>query len=220
MNQEQTVGELAVERPASVRVFHRYGIDFCCGGGISLEQACQKRGLDADAVRREIDSEESRSAGDPHAWRTEPLDRLVDHIVENYHRPLDEELPRLEGLARKVARVHGERHPELEMLLEAYLELQRDLGPHMMKEERVLFPAIQNGDADFILAPVEVMQLEHESVGGLLARIRRLSGGFEVPEDACGSFRALWNGLADLERSLHEHIHLENNILFPRALRE
>ncbi len=90
----------------------------------------------------------------------------------------------------------------------------------MMKEERVLFPAIRSGDAAFILDPIEVMQAEHEAVGELLARIRRLSGGFEIPDDACGSFRALWNGLADLERSLHEHIHLENNILFSRALGE
>lgn len=219
-NETRTVGELAAQRPASVKVFHRHGIDFCCGGGISLEQACEKRGLDAEKVRREIADEESRSAGDPETWQSQPLDELIDHIVASYHRPLDEELPRLEALARKVARVHGERHPELQPLLEAYLEVARDLGPHMMKEEQVLFPAIRNGGRGFIPQPIEVMQMEHEAVGDLLAQIRELTGGFVVPEDACGSFRALFNGLQDLERSLHEHIHLENNILFPRALRE
>ncbi len=116
--------------------------------------------------------------------------------------------------------MHGERHPELQPLLEAYLEVARDLGPHMMKEEQVLFPAIGGGNKGFIPQPIEVMQMEHETVGELLASIRELTGGFEVPDDACGSFRALFNGLEALEQSLHEHIHLENNILFPRALRE
>jgi len=220
MNHAQTVGQLAAERPASVKVFHRHGIDFCCGGGISLEQACEKRGLDTTEVRREIADEENRNPGDPDAWQSRPLGELIDHIVASYHRPLDEELPRLEGLARKVARVHGERHPELQPLLEACLELAQDLGPHMMKEEQVLFPAIGVGNKGFIPQPIEVMQMEHETMGELLAGIRELTGGFVVPEDACGSFRALFNGLEALEQSLHEHIHLENNILFPRALRE
>ena len=218
--ENQTVAEIATERPASLRVFHRHGIDFCCGGHVPVAQACEKRGLDLEQLLGEIAEEEAQVSGEPEAWQSRPLGELVDHIVTHYHRPLDEELPRLEQLARKVARVHGERHPELKPLLEAYLELSQDLAPHMMKEEQVLFPAIQNGQSGFLPQPVEAMQMEHEAAGELLGEIRELTGGFTVPDDACGSFRALWLGLADLERSLHEHIHLENNILFSRALRE
>lgn len=220
MTEEQTVGALAAERPASVKVFHRHGIDFCCGGGISLERACEKRGLDVALLQREIDDEEKRGAGEATNWQERPLDELIDHIVANYHRPLEEELPRLEGLARKVTAVHGDRHPELAALLDTYVELALDLAPHMMREERILFPAILGGDRDYLPNPVETSQLEHETSGELLARIRNLTGRFALPTDACGSFRALWQGLEDLERSLFEHIHLENNILFPRALRE
>ncbi len=219
MDRKQTVGELAAERPASVKVFYRHGIDFCCGGGVSLEQACERRGLDAGKLRREIDEEETRGGHDPGAWQSRALDDLIDHILSTYHRPLDEELPRLEQLARKVARVHGERHAELEPLRDAYLELASDLAPHMMKEEQVLFPAIRAANREFAAHPIEAMRMEHETAGDLLARMRELTSDYALPEDACGSFRALYNGLRELERELFEHIHLENNILFPRALR-
>lgn len=219
LNDNQTVGELAAARPASVKVFQRHGIDFCCGGGVSVAEACAAHGLDADALLREIVEAEEQGSGDLEQWQSRPLAALLDHIVARYHRPLDEDLPRLEQLARKVARVHGEHHPELKPLLAVYLELARDLEPHMMKEEQVLFPAIRAGNGGGVQDPIAVMRMEHEDVGALLAQIHELTGGFEVPDDACASFRALWQGLAGLEQSLHEHIHLENNILFSRALR-
>lgn len=216
------VGRLAAEHPLATRVFARHGIDYCCGGGRPLSEACEKLGLDVEAVLREI-TEELESTGSQDSagpsWDRAPLAALMEHIVEAYHQPLREELPRLEAMARKVARVHGQRDPErLAELLSVYLALQGELEDHMAKEELVLFPMIRRGlgwDAD---SPISVMEHEHDSAATALRRIRELTDDYRVPEGACNTWRALWHGLAALEGSLHRHIHLENNVLFPRAL--
>lgn len=213
-----TVALLAVRLPAATRVFARHDIDFCCGGQRSVRDACAERGLDPEAVIAEI---ELAQAAHPSAesWETRPLVELVDHIVSRFHRPLEEEMPRLLAMARKVEEVHRDRDPErLAALAETCEALFLELTDHMMKEERVLFPWIAAGNGRMAGAPIRVMNAEHEDAGRALARIRELTDDFVPPAGACVTWRALWLGLAELDREMREHIHLENNVLFPRAL--
>jgi regulator of cell morphogenesis and NO signaling len=219
IDRDSTVGELAVEHPLATRVFARHGIDFCCGGGKPLREACETRGLDTDMVVEEIRTELAGTEDATQRWDEAPLNDLVEHILAAYHRPLDEELPRLEVMARKVHQVHGEKAPEmLSELLSVYVALKAELEQHMAKEEQILFPMIQQGQGSMADGPISVMEHEHENAGAALARLRALTNGYEVPGEACNTWRALWHGLAALEKALHQHIHLENNILFPRAL--
>ncbi len=213
------VGQIAAELPVATRVFARHGIDFCCGGGRPLREACEARELDTQTILEEIAGETEPVEGNPQRWDHAPLDELIDHIISAYHRPLGEELPRIEAMARKVVDVHGHRSPEMfEDLLATFLALKAELEQHMMKEEQILFPMIKNGQGRMTASPVGVMEAEHDSAGAALERLRRLTDDYRLPEEACNTWRALWHGLADLEESLHMHIHLENNILFPRAL--
>jgi len=214
------VGQIAAEYPLATRVFARHDIDFCCGGGIPLAEACKKRGLEVDAVLTEIRSEIETTDAPTTDWRTAPLDEIIDHILVTYHQPLAEELPRIDEMARKVYSVHGEKDPEtLKDLMETFAALRAELESHMAKEEQILFPMIKAGQGAMAGGPVSVMEHEHASAGAALAHLKRLTNDYTVPEGACMTWTALWHALADLETSLHEHIHLENNILFPRALR-
>jgi regulator of cell morphogenesis and NO signaling len=214
-----TIAQIATTRPVAVKVFQRHGVDFCCGGQRPLDEACRAKGLDPDAILAEISAEEQRSQRTDRRWDDAPVGELVDHILAKHHRPLDEELPRLVMLARKVARVHGDHEPRLEILETLVIDLVEDLVPHMEKEEQILFPWILRGEGRTAAGPVQVMEEEHEQVGDILRRIRSITGDYDIPAQACGSWRALWTGLEALEADLHEHIHLENNVLFPRVLR-
>jgi regulator of cell morphogenesis and NO signaling len=213
------VGQIVAEHPLATRVFARHGIDFCCGGGKPIEEVCHAKGLDTQEVLEEIEIELTGTELDAKRWDEAELDALIDHILVAYHAPLAEELPRLELMARKVFRVHGELEPEmLGELLAVFLDLKTELESHMLKEEQILFPMIRQGRGPQTAGPVAAMEQEHESAGEALQRLRELTNGYELPEGACNTWRALWHGLGDLEESLHQHIHLENNILFPRAL--
>ncbi len=217
---DSTVGQWAAEHPLATRVFHRYGIDFCCDGGRKLQEACAARGVDPEMVVEEIRKELSTTTIPEERWVEAPLEDLVQHILETYHRPLQEELPRLESMVQKVLQVHGDKDPDtLSELGEVYAGLKAELDQHIVKEEQILFPMIIQGQGAMAGGPVSVMQHEHDSAGAALRRLRELTKDFQVPPEACNTWRALWHGLAALEESLHQHIHLENNILFPRALR-
>lgn len=219
LNPEDKVGQIAAEHPLATRVFSRHGIDFCCGGGKPLGEVCAGLGLDTAAVLAEIDKEIAAPERNEVRWDQAPLGELIDHILAAYHRSLDEELPRLEAMARKVVDVHRDKQPDvLPELLSVYLGLKAELDQHMAKEEQILFPMIRSGQGAATQGPISVMEHEHESAGSALKRLRELTQGYEVPQEACNTWRALWHGLAALEESLHQHIHLENNILFPRAL--
>lgn len=214
---ESKVGEIAAHHPMATKVFARHGIDFCCGGGKPLRQACDQRGLPTSEILSEIELAVAGTDPDLERWDEAPVGEIVRHIVEAYHRPLREELPRLEAMARKVARVHGDKDPErLGGLLETLLELESELEEHMAREEDVLFPEIlrHQGDAP---VPVDSFVDDHSDVGKALVRLRHLTDDYRVPEAACNTWRALWHGLEALEQSLHHHIHLENNVLFPRV---
>lgn len=217
-----TVAEIASAFPGSIRIFQRHGIDFCCGGKRPLGVACRERGIPFAAIASAIEASTAPSH-DQRDWTREPLAAIADHIVTTYHDPLREELPRLEAMAAKVFRVHGGNASNLARLEEIVAELSADLRAHMRKEEMVLFPAIRaieaGGPASVgISAPIAVMEHEHDHAGTLLSELRTLTDGYTAPEWACQTFRALYHGLAELETTMHVHVHLENNVLFPRAL--
>ena len=217
---ETTVGQIATEHPLATRVFHRHGIDFCCGGGKPLKDVCAARGIDTDVVLAEIQKELDASAKPEERWDQASLEELIDHILVTYHEPLYEELPRLETMAGKVLDVHRDKDPDtLSELQTICVDLHAELKNHMAKEEQVLFPMIRGGQGAMAGGPITVMLHEHDSAATALRRLRELTKDYEVPAEACNTWRALWHGLAALEASLHQHIHLENNILFPRALR-
>ncbi len=213
------VGKIATAHPLATRVFARHNIDFCCGGGEPLEKACAAKDAPLDVVMTELEAEIADAPASQINWAEEPLPSLIDHILVTYHKPLLEEMPRIEAMAQKVHGVHGDKDPaRFAGIANTFSSLRADLMDHMMKEEEILFPMIREGQGSQGMGPVMVMQEEHVVAGQMLAKLRELTNDYRVPEEACNTWRALWVGLADLERSLHEHIHLENNILFPRAL--
>lgn len=217
---ESTVATLATEHPLATRVFARYGIDFCCGGGRSLKAVCQEKSIEVNRIIDEIAQELASADVQEYRWDTAPLSVLIDHILETYHRPLAEELPRLERMATKVLEVHCDKDPQrLSELVAVYDAVKAELQSHMAKEEKILFPMILAGRGAAAGGPISVMEDEHASVGTALRYLRELTDNYEVPAQACNTWRALWHGLEALEQSLHVHIHLENNVLFPRALR-
>jgi regulator of cell morphogenesis and NO signaling len=221
------VGQLVRDRPARARVFERLGIDYCCGGKRPLDEVCRDRGLDLDRVLDELAGEDGRAlAAEPVDWSAAPMSELADHIEATHHAYLRRELPRLDGLMEKVVAAHAARHAELWDLLAVFRGLKRELESHMLKEELVLFPMVRQLQqaterprfhCGSVANPIAVMEHEHDSAGVALARLRALTGGYAAPADACHTYRALLDGLAELEADLHLHIHKENNILFPRA---
>ncbi len=221
---EMSVSDLVAERPSRSRVFERLGIDYCCGGGVPLSEACAGSGLDLGEVLAELERQETqRDEGDAGLARM-GLGELVDHIVETHHAYLREELPRLTFLVDKVAKAHGNAHPELLELREVFEKLRAELEEHTEKEERVLFPAcreLERGRSIFpfgsVKGPITTMMAEHVEAGGYLGRIRELTWDYDLPKDACNTYRAMLDGLAELERDTHYHVFKENSILFPKA---
>ncbi len=215
---EDSVKDIAIAHPLATRVFARHSIDFCCRGGIALRSACDAKGLVAERVVREVEVEIAGTRDTATRWENEALDRLIDHILTTYHEPLRSELPRLQKMADKVLAVHGDKMPDvLNELRSVFTALRMELQDHMLKEEQILFPMIRAGRGTDTGAPIAVMEQEHASAGAALQRLRELTDDFQPPEGACATWTGLWAGLADLEKEVHLHIHLENNILFPRA---
>ncbi|MDP6761400.1 MAG: iron-sulfur cluster repair di-iron protein [Planctomycetota bacterium] len=215
---DTTVGALATTHPIATRVFARHGIDFCCGGGRSLADVCGERHLDVTEMMDELSREVAGRKGEEVDWSGRPLPELIDHILVTYHDPLREELPRIEQMVRKVHSVHGDKDRAcFDGLLRTFLAIKGDIEQHLPKEEEVLFPMIKAGQGAMATGPMHVMEMEHETLGGMLREVRSLTGDFAVPEGACNTWRALWAALEDLETKLHEHIHLENNVLHARA---
>jgi len=229
---EKTVGELALENPAATRVFEKLGIDYCCGGGKSLEEACRAANLPIGEVVGSLKAAEQtvQVARPNRDWQKEPLADLIAHIQSTHHKYVREELARLEPLFEKVCSVHG-KNSELLAMHATFQGLAEELTMHMMKEERVLFPYIGRMEESVIQKepvlpapfgsvqnPVAMMIHEHDSAGHALRALREASNGYTAPSDACVSFHTLYQALTAFEADLHQHIHLENNILFPRAV--
>jgi len=218
LNPDRLLADLAVEHPAASRVFHRHGLDFCCHGRVSLRDACARAGLDAQALLDELAAATADGATGPRPDQ-QPFPELIQHILDRYHADHREEVPRLLEMARRVEQVHGGR-AECPRGLAAHLEAMLEaLEDHMLKEEHVLFPMILAGRGRQTAMPISAMEDEHRDHGQNLARLRELAHGYSAPADACSTWRALYMGLLELERMLMEHIHIENNVLFPRALR-
>jgi regulator of cell morphogenesis and NO signaling len=215
----ETLGQVAAVHPAATQVFLRHGLDFCCGGRQKLADACRAAGLDPETVIAEIAAEGATQ--EPQRWDARALPDLIDFILTRYHEPLRSDLPGLIEAATRVERVHADK-PSCPRGLAALLtHVDAELRQHLAKEEQVLFPAIGSGRRGAqIHMPIRVMMQEHDDHGRNLQRIRELATGFEPPPEACATWRALYTGLEKLEAELMDHIHLENNVLFPRALNE
>jgi len=228
LNESSPVGDWVSHHPTSARVFDKYRIDYCCGGTTSLVDACEPRGLDPRSLLLELQIAQSlENTTNVQDWTLRTLTELCDHVEQTHHNYLRQELPRLSELIEKVASVHGERNPNLHRVNEAFCSLRNELEPHMVKEEQILFPAVRLMEASKVLPqfhfgtienPIRMMEHEHDLAGRLLIHIQNLLNGFQPPEDACNSYRAMLKGLEELEADLHSHIHKENHILFSRAM--
>lgn len=217
-----TLGGIVVANPAAARVLDALGLDYCCHGDRTLTDACASGGLDAQAVAEQLTGLDI--AGDT-TWTALDAPALAAHIVETHHRYLHEELPLLDALASKVLTVHREHHPELEEVARLVQEVRAELEPHLLKEERVLFPAItamMDGQTQFgfgsVANPIRMLTIEHDRAGDLLAALRSVTEGYTVPDDGCASYRSLYERLDALELDTHLHIHKENHVLFPAAI--
>jgi regulator of cell morphogenesis and NO signaling len=227
----ETVREIALNQPSSIPVFERFGIDYCCGGREPLAVACTERGVEIDAVLTALAQAAAEPAPEQTDWSKQSLASLSRHIVSHHHEYVREALPQLDALAKKVLAAHGPNHSELPELQYTLNQLDNELTRHQFKEEMIVFPYIEqlersmagngprpHGCFSTVQSPVDRMVCEHDSAGELLAEMRELTGNYTVPPDACPTFHAFYNSLKDFERDLHMHIHLENNILFPRAI--
>jgi regulator of cell morphogenesis and NO signaling len=231
LNATKTVREVALEVPNATRIFGKLKIDFCCGGGRQLGEACAAAGVRVEEVERLLEAERARLDNPALDYREMSLTALIRHILDTHHVYVREEIGRITGLLVKVTSKHGGNHPELWSVADAFNRLAADLAPHMFKEEQILFPYLLQLEAaagrgaappfapfGTVENPVRMMLSEHDAAGDLLRAIRTAAADFRAPEDACMSFRALYEALEAFEADLHQHVHLENNILFPRAV--
>jgi regulator of cell morphogenesis and NO signaling len=231
INATQTVRELAVTLPGATRVFEQFGIDYCCGGARTLGDACQTANLSFTTIAHSLAQAEQTGAAKQPVWQGESLTALAAYIVDGHHFFTKLELSRVSKLFAKVCAQHGANHPELFAAQELWQQLKRELIPHMLKEEQVLFPyiarleeaaleqcAVAQPFFGTVQNPVRKMTEEHDAAGDLLAELRRATNNYTAPADGCISFQTLYQALLGFEADLHQHIHLENNILFPRAV--
>lgn len=226
MNSNQTVGQIVAEDFRKAAVFKHYGIDFCCGGGRTLAESCQVKGVDVQEVEAALTELEQSTFSPETEYNEWSLSFLIDYIVNKYHHYIQRTATPITEFAVKVARVHGQNHPELIEVLQHWNELREELLQHLLKEEQVLFPYIKSieGQTQWqkpgfgtIENPLAVMEDEHEAAGALMQRIADLTNQYQAPEGACTTYRVLFSMLKEFEEKLHEHIHLENNILFVKG---
>lgn len=230
--QGKTVREIALEMPITTRVFEEFKIDYCCHGDTLFDEACRKAGALPDVVNKKIDLiVDASTASEGGKFAAMPLNDLIDHILDKHHVYTRQEIVQLTPLMAKVASRHGDHYGYLLELKDLFAAVCDDLEPHMLKEEMVLFPYIN--DLEYrqsnkltaayppfgtVQHPISMMGVEHEEVGDLLARMRSITNDYALPDGACPSFTALYHRLEAFERDIHQHIHLENNLLFPRAI--
>ena len=230
---DETLGQVAAKDLQKAEVFKKYGLDFCCGGKKTVREACEEKGLDFEEITNELELAGKTSAAGTLPYNDQNLDFLADHIVNTHHGYIKKMLPEIRTYAFKVANVHGTRHPELPAIWKLTEEINAELTTHMIKEEELLFPsikaladAVNNAEqadlshfGESIQNLISALETEHELAGRNLEAIRLLSNNYSLPGDACGSYDLLYKMLAEFEDDLHTHVHLENNILFPKALK-
>lgn len=224
---EQTIGELVAQKPGRSKVFETFGLDYCCGGNKTVTQACQEKGIDPKTVLGVLKMLEDRSSDSSERdWSQASMAELCSNIEHTHHAYLKRDLPRLGMLVAKVANVHGANHPYLVQVRDTFIKLKKEFEEHMVKEERMMFPLcrmLETADklpenyATELDDPIKELVHEHTATGEDLAIIRRLTDDYKLPPDACNSYRAMFEGLQELEHDTHRHVHKENSILFPRA---
>jgi regulator of cell morphogenesis and NO signaling len=228
---EETIGEMVTKDYRKAQIFKKLGIDFCCGGKKTLSEVSRSKGISLEAIKFELASLNGAENSNELGFDKWELDFLSDYVVKTHHQYCRESIPFITELAEKVARVHGANHPEVIQVAEVFGQIAHDLALHMSKEERILFPFIKElvnakrtgrelinpfGD---VTDPIRVMEMEHEQVGENLDEIRRITSDYELPAGACNSYTILYRKLEEFENDLHKHVHLENNILFPKAIK-
>lgn len=230
LNQEIKIADVVSENIKTADIFKKYGIDFCCGGGVSIAKACEKKNINVDELINELNNVDNKIMPSQNFNNWE-LDFLADYIVNTHHAYVLDAIGLLDAYSTKVAKVHGEHHPPVLEIEQLYQKSKMELLQHMQKEERILFPYIKqlvkakreniqvkNSHFGSVQNPINMMQVEHEMVGDLLKEISNLSFNYTPPEWACNTFKALYAKLDEFEQDLHLHVHLENNILFPKAI--
>lgn len=227
---DMTIREVVATDYRTAAVFQRYGIDFCCNGGRTIDQGCRDADVDREQLIRELNSATESPAADGSQFNDWDTRTLASYIVANHHGFVREAIPPLLQHTKKIAEVHGERHPELSHIASLFERVAGEMTDHMMKEERILFPfivrleeAVANGAAAPVAPfgtvenPIRMMESEHQFVGDAMAEIRHLTNGYALPKGACTTYRVTFQALDAFERDLHAHVHLENNVLFPKA---
>ncbi|MCP2037879.1 iron-sulfur cluster repair di-iron protein [Chryseobacterium sp. HSC-36S06] len=230
LTQEKTIGDFVAENFRTAEVFKKYHIDFCCKGGRTVEEACDNKKVSPEQIYQELEEIANRKSEDIdfNSW---PLDLLADYVEKTHHKYVEEKSAMLIPYLNKLCKVHGERHPELFEINELFIGSAQDLAAHMKKEELILFPFIKqmveakkNGETlpaprfGTVENPVAMMKHEHEAEGERFVKIAELTNDYEFPDDACGTYQVTYKMLEDFQNDLHKHIHLENNILFPKAI--
>lgn len=218
---QQKLSELAVSIPGATKIFREYDLDFCCGGSVLLEVAAQQKNLNlAEIEKRLTDLQQSKAENNDKDWTSASYAEMIDHIITRFHNRHREQLPELITLAEKVENVHGDRD-DCPIGVAAQLEkIYSELSQHLMKEEQILFPMIKMGNYAMASMPIRVMEMEHDEAGQDVEVIKSLTNNCTPPSDACFSWKALYSGINEFIDDLMHHIHLENNILFPRVLNE
>jgi regulator of cell morphogenesis and NO signaling len=229
-NANMRVKEIAVANPGAKKVLEDAGVDYCCGGERPLHDACMSAGVSAEEILKRLQENSKRVVPDETNWTTAALRELTQHIVTTHHQYVREQIPRVRALLDKVKSKHGQNHPELANIEVRFFDLGQEMYGHMQKEEQILSPYIdgleratmdkRRPEPPFfgtVRNPIHMMMQEHDSAGVLLAEMRKLSGGYQAPKEACESYRELYRSLEKFEADMHTHVHLENNILFPRA---
>lgn len=230
LQETRTVADMVTENIKTAHVFKKYGIDFCCGGGVSVKRAAEKAGVDYDQLTNDLLSVENTTtrANNYNNWE---LDFLADHIVNVHHVYIKESIPLIIRYASRVVQVHGEHYPELIQIQRLFSEVAIELGGHCKKEELILFPFVkkmlqakrggeklERPNFDTVDNPIRIMEADHEEAGAIFRKIAVLSNNYTSPAGACNTFKAFYSKLQEFEQDLHQHVHLENNILFPKTM--
>lgn len=229
---EKQIGQFVAEDYRTAAVFSKYKIDFCCNGGRTINEACDKKGIDSNVLLDELNAVLSNKGGESIDYKSWPLDLLIDYIEKKHHRYVEEKIPVLRQFLDKLCRVHGERHPELIKINELFTASAGELTAHLKKEELILFPfvkkmvnaklkqgAVQSPQFGTVENPIAMMMEEHDNEGERFREIAALTNDYNPPADACNTYRVTFAMLEEFEKDLHLHIHLENNILFPKAIK-
>lgn len=227
-----TIGEMVAEDYRKAEVFKKFGLDFCCGGKKSIESACNEKGINAVELNEALDALDKEQKEFSQDVNKMDLDELIDHIINTHHKYVINSLPILGEYSAKVAKVHGNTNPEVLEIADQYQYIANELRAHMHKEEGILFPYIRqiaiakrNNESlspppyGTVRNPINMMEEEHDSAGNTMAAIKKLSNDYSPPEHACNTYHVLYAKLKEFEEDLHRHIHLENNILFPKAIK-